>query len=73
MVALLCLGRAWVRAAIALVARLFAVVAESLGRGADLGIVADVATLETSSPRHCSKYSKSSLGAALDEQKLHCL
>jgi hypothetical protein len=40
------------RAAVALVAGLFAIIAESLRRGADLGIMADVATLETSSPRH---------------------
>ena len=41
----LTLGCAWVRAAVALVAGLLAVVAEALGRGADLGVVADIATL----------------------------
>ena len=38
-------GGARVRALVALVSGLFAVVAEALRRGADLGVVANVATL----------------------------
>lgn len=47
-VALLGLGGARKRAAVGLVARLLAVVAETLRGGANLGIVADVATLVAS-------------------------
>jgi len=50
-VALLGFGRARERAAIRLVARLLAVVAKTLSRGADLGVVAHVATLVASSAR----------------------
>lgn len=44
-VALLCLSSPWEGAAVGLVTRLLAVVAEALGGGANLGVVADVAAL----------------------------
>lgn len=50
-VALLGLGGARKRAAVGLVAGLLAVVAETLRGGADLGVVADVATLVASTTR----------------------
>lgn len=50
-VALLRLGCAWVRAAVALMARLLAVVAKALGGRADLSVVADVATLVAGATR----------------------
>lgn len=50
-VALLGLGGARKRAAVRLVAGLLAVVAKALRRGANLGIVADIATLVASTTR----------------------
>jgi hypothetical protein len=50
-VALLGLGGAGVRAAVGLMARLLAVVAETLGRGADLSVVTDIATLVAGTAR----------------------
>lgn len=50
-VALLSLGGTGKRAAVGLVARLLAVVAKSLSRGADLSIVANIATLVASTSR----------------------
>lgn len=50
-VALLRLSRARERAAVGLVARLLAVVAKALSRGANLGVVANVATLVASTTR----------------------
>jgi len=50
-VALLGLGGARVRAAVRLMARLLAVVAETLGRGADLSVVTDIATLVAGTAR----------------------
>jgi len=50
-VALFGLGGAGMRASVGLVTGLLAVVAEALGRRADLGVVADVAALEARAPR----------------------
>lgn len=62
-VALLRLSRARERAAVGLVARLLAVVAKALSRGANLGVVANVATLVASTTRerrHCDNVFRSS-------------
>lgn len=61
-VALLRLSRARERAAVGLVARLLAVVAKALSRGANLGVVANVATLVASTTRerrHCDNVFRS--------------
>jgi hypothetical protein len=50
-VALLSLGSSGKRAAVRLVSRLLAVVAKALGRGADLGVVANIATLVAGATR----------------------
>lgn len=50
-VALFGLGGTWVRALVALVTGLLAIVAEALGRGADLSVVANVAALVAGSTR----------------------
>jgi len=57
-VALLGLGSTWHWAAVTLMSRLLAIVAKALGRGADLGIVAHIATLvacAATKRRHCDR------------------